>query len=74
MKPKLRNGRSPAKPTEEEIREYAHLLYIKSGWLPGRDLDNWLEAEAYLTARARERARAQRMPRRVLAHAEPVGV
>lgn len=35
-------------PTEAEIREYAHELYIKSGWIPGRDLENWLEAEAHL--------------------------
>jgi hypothetical protein len=39
---------SPRTPTEAEIREYAHELYIKSGWISGRDLDNWLEAEAYL--------------------------
>ncbi len=41
---------SPAdhRPTEEEIREYAHHIYVNSGWLPGRDLDNWLEAEAHL--------------------------
>jgi hypothetical protein len=36
------------RPTEAEIREYAHHLYIQSGWLPGRDLDNWLEAETHL--------------------------
>jgi hypothetical protein len=30
---------------EEEIRQVAYELYIKSGCIPGRDLDNWLEAE-----------------------------
>lgn len=35
-------------PTEAEIRALAHELYIRSGWLGGRDLDNWLEAEAWL--------------------------
>lgn len=40
-------------PTEAEIRAYAHQLYIHSGWVPGRDLENWLEAEAYLTALAK---------------------
>jgi hypothetical protein len=43
-------------PTEAEIRAYAHQLYIQSGGLPGRDLENWLEAEAYLTALARRAA------------------
>jgi hypothetical protein len=36
------------RPTEVEIREKAHELYVRSGWLAGRDLDNWLEAEAFL--------------------------
>ncbi len=43
-------------PTEAEIRAYAHELYIHSGWLPGRDLDNWLQAEAHLTAIAQHAA------------------
>lgn len=30
---------------EEEIRQVAYEIYIKSGCIPGRDLDNWLEAE-----------------------------
>lgn len=30
---------------EEEIRLLAYELYEKSGRIPGRDLDNWLEAE-----------------------------
>lgn len=30
---------------QEEIRQVAYELYIKSGCIPGRDLDNWLEAE-----------------------------
>lgn len=30
---------------EEEIRQVAYELYMKSGCIPGRDLDNWLEAE-----------------------------
>ena len=45
-------------PTEAEIRAYAHELYIQSGWLPGRDLDNWLEAEAHLTVLAQHAARS----------------
>jgi hypothetical protein len=37
-------------PTEDEIRDYAEHLYQQSGCLPGRDLDNWLEAKACLEA------------------------
>ena len=38
------------KPSESDIREYAYHLYAQSHWIRGRDLDNWLEAEAYLEA------------------------
>ncbi len=30
---------------KEEISRVAYELYIKSGCIPGRDMDNWLEAE-----------------------------
>lgn len=30
---------------EEEIRRVAYEIYVQSGCIPGRDLDNWLEAE-----------------------------
>lgn len=30
---------------EEEIRQVAYEIYVRSGCCPGRDLDNWLEAE-----------------------------
>lgn len=30
---------------EEEIRQVAYEIYVKSGCIPGRDLENWLEAE-----------------------------
>ncbi len=30
---------------QEEIRQLAYELYIKSGCIPNRDMDNWLEAE-----------------------------
>jgi GNAT superfamily N-acetyltransferase len=46
------------KPTEAEIREYARQLYRKSGCVPGRDHENWLEAEAHLTALAARDASA----------------
>jgi len=43
-----------AAPTEDEIREYAHHLYVQSCWVNGRDLDNWLEAERALFAAERD--------------------
>lgn len=33
---------------EEEIRELAFQLYVDRGRIEGRDLENWLEAEAFL--------------------------
>ena len=38
------------KPTEQQIAERARQIYEASGRIPGRDLENWLEAEAQLTA------------------------
>lgn len=36
--------------TDDDIRSYAEHLYEQSGRIPGRDLDNWLEAKACLEA------------------------
>jgi hypothetical protein len=36
--------------TEEDIRSYAEHLFEQGGRLPGRDVDNWLEAKACLEA------------------------
>jgi len=36
---------------EEEIRQVAYELYLRSGCAPGRDLDNWLEAEKIVLAK-----------------------
>lgn len=42
---------SPTPPiSEDDIRGYAYHLYVQSGCIPGRDLDNWLEAKACLSA------------------------
>jgi hypothetical protein len=35
----------------EEIAKVAHELYEKSGWMPGRDFENWLEAERIVRSR-----------------------
>ncbi|QER42812.1 DUF2934 domain-containing protein [Thermodesulfobacterium sp. TA1] len=39
------------KALEDEIRMVAYELYVKSGCIPGRDLDNWLEAERIVLAK-----------------------
>lgn len=38
----------------EEIARVAYELYEKSGYVEGRDLDNWLEAERIVKARLAE--------------------
>ena len=35
----------------DEIAKTAHELYEKSGWIPGRDLENWIEAEKIVRSR-----------------------
>lgn len=35
------------------IRKKAQELYAKSGCIPGRDLDNWLEAERIIKSQCR---------------------
>jgi len=36
--------------SDDDIRAYAQHLYEQNGCIPGRDLDNWLEAKACLEA------------------------
>jgi hypothetical protein len=43
-------ARSDCHSSEAAIREKAHEIYMRSGWVHGRDLDNWLEAKAALLA------------------------
>lgn len=38
-------------PTEDEIQKQAYLLYLASGCVPGRDLENWLTAKELLRHR-----------------------
>ncbi len=40
----------PSEPTEADVRDYAYHLFVQSGCVPGRDLENWLEAKACLSA------------------------
>jgi hypothetical protein len=48
MKTKLTPSLTVCEPSAEDVREYAYHLYVQSGCVPGRDQDNWLEAEACL--------------------------
>jgi hypothetical protein len=50
MKTKPSSKILPFVPGEDDIREYAYHLYVQSGCVPGRDLENWLEARACLMA------------------------
>jgi hypothetical protein len=49
MKKKALPTPAPA-PTDDQIRDYAYHLYCQKGCQPGRDLENWLEAKACLSA------------------------
>lgn len=42
---------NPGAPTPEEIAAEAHAIYLNRGAEPGRDLDDWLEAERRLRQR-----------------------
>jgi hypothetical protein len=39
---------TPPEPTEPEIQHTAYLLWLESGRVEGRDLDNWLAAKELL--------------------------
>ena len=41
------------RPTHEEIAKVAYAIFEKNGKIPGRDQENWLEAEAQLLAAGR---------------------
>jgi RNA polymerase-binding transcription factor DksA len=57
MNEKSNTGKAAQPPSEAEIREHAYHLFEKSGRAPGRDLENWLKAEADLMAIWRETTR-----------------
>jgi hypothetical protein len=54
--PRVSDAASPASPNHEErVREAAYFIYERNGRAAGRELENWLEAEAQLL---REEAQA----------------
>jgi hypothetical protein len=50
---------------EADVRDYAYHLYCQSGRIPGRDLDNWLEAKACLSTRIPKSERHIRLHQRI---------
>ena len=48
-------SKSDGRPSHQEIAQRAYELFEKSGGLPGRDMQNWLEAERQLVAAAQQR-------------------
>jgi hypothetical protein len=57
MAKRMDNGNG--RPTHEQIAERAKALYEASGKVQGRDLDNWLAAEAELISARRPVAEAR---------------
>ncbi|MGC8893024.1 MAG: DUF2934 domain-containing protein [Candidatus Saccharicenans sp.] len=49
----------PREQIEQEIRLLAYELYEKSGRIPGRDLENWLEAEKIIMNKYRQQSQGQ---------------
>ncbi len=45
-------------PRDEDIRRRAYEIYLERGEQPGRELDDWLQAERELEGGARSRAQA----------------
>ncbi len=41
-------GARPGAPQPEDVAIRAYRIYVESGYVEGRDLDNWLEAERQL--------------------------
>lgn len=64
MKTKHPTVRTAQMLREDDIRAYAAHLYVQSGRIPNRDIENWLEAKACLDANLRpalpERRRSPR--------------
>ena len=52
---------APPRASEEEIRDYAKHLFVQGGSVIGHDDDNWLEAEACLSANIPKESSRTRM-------------
>jgi hypothetical protein len=50
--PKPKDDRPTGRPNDEDIAKRAYELYLQRGSLPGYEVDDWLQAEAELSASA----------------------
>jgi hypothetical protein len=50
--PKPNDDRPTGRPSDEDIAKRAYEIYLQRGSLPGYEVDDWLQAEAELTASA----------------------
>ncbi len=48
--PKTNQRHAAVKPSHDEIAKRAYNLFSESGYIPGRDVENWLQAETQLIA------------------------
>ena len=48
--PKNNQRHAAVKPSHDEIAERAFNLFSASGYIPGHDVEHWLQAEAQITA------------------------
>jgi hypothetical protein len=48
--PKNNQRHAAIKPSHDEIAERAYNLFSASGYIPGHDVEYWLQAEAQITA------------------------
>jgi len=51
----IRQQAQESMPLEEQVRQRAHEIYLQRGGQDGSDLDDWLQAEAEILARQREK-------------------
>ncbi len=50
--PKPNDARPTGRPSDDEISKRAYEIYLQRGSLPGYEVDDWLQAEAELSAAA----------------------
>jgi len=54
----MKTSTSSHKPTHEEIAQRAYAIFEQNGRAPGRDLENWMQAEKELNASNGQKAEA----------------
>jgi len=57
--------------TDEEVRKTAYLIYIASGCVPGRDMENWLAARSFVSSQGTESVENAQNPSTMLLHFPP---